>query len=102
MLLRKNMCPPNNYEPPSGTVKELLDRDFGGLDTFREKFVAAAAGIQGSGWAWLAYNAESGRLSIATTQNQDPLSTLNLKPLLGLDCWVRLLALIPVTRACHS
>ena len=31
------------------------------------------AGIQGSGWGWLGYNPETGKLEIVTTPNQDPL-----------------------------
>lgn len=31
--------------------------------------------MQGSGWGWLGYNKATGALEIATTANQDPLST---------------------------
>ena len=34
------------------------------------------AGLQGSGWGWLGYNSATGGLEIATTGNQDPLSTV--------------------------
>ncbi len=43
--------------------------------------------IQGSGWGWLGYNKAKKRLEIATCLNQDPLSTLGLIPLLGIDVW---------------
>ena len=33
----------------------------------------ASVALQGSGWGWLGYNKETGRLQIATTSNQDPL-----------------------------
>ena len=43
--------------------------------------------IQGSGWGWLGYNPATGGVEIATTANQDPLSTVGLVPLLGIDVW---------------
>lgn len=46
---------------------------------------AAAAGIQGSGWAWLGVDPATKRLGISTTANQDPL--LTMVPLVGIDMW---------------
>lgn len=34
---------------------------------------AAAVAVQGSGWGWLGYDKESGRLRITACANQDPL-----------------------------
>ena len=31
--------------------------------------------VQGSGWGWLGYSKDSGKLVLETTANQDPLST---------------------------
>lgn len=44
------------------------------------------AGIQGSGWAWLVKDKDTGRVSIETRPNQDPVVG-NLIPLLGIDAW---------------
>ncbi|KAI8372696.1 Manganese/iron superoxide dismutase [Radiomyces spectabilis] len=68
-----------------GALSSAIDKEFGSFDNFVTKFNAAAAGVQGSGWAWLGYNKEAKRLEIATTANQDPL--LALVPLLGVDVW---------------
>ena len=83
------LCPPRDYQPPSGALEDALVRDFGTLDTFTSKFNAAAAGVQGSGWGWLAYQKDVDRLIITTTANQDPLepTTTNMIPLLGIDVW---------------
>jgi Fe-Mn family superoxide dismutase len=43
--------------------------------------------VQGSGWGWLGYCKESKHLKIVTCDNQDPLSTKGLVPLLGIDVW---------------
>lgn len=82
-----NLSSPKAYEPPSGAVAAAIDAEFGSLDKMITKFSAAAAGVQGSGWGWLGYNKDTGRLVLETTANQDPLSTKGLVPLLGVDVW---------------
>ncbi|KAH8833734.1 manganese superoxide dismutase [Flagelloscypha sp. PMI_526] len=90
-LFWKNLAPASSEGKGNGGVlkdgplKTLIDRDFGSLDALKKTFNATAAGIQGSGWAWLGYNAGSQRLQLATTPNQDPL--LDLVPLIGVDMW---------------
>lgn len=37
----------------TGKLDELVNRDFGSLEELKKRMNAAAAGIQGSGWAWL-------------------------------------------------
>lgn len=46
---------------------------------------ADAAGVQGSGWAWLGYNKERDAVQVVTTANQDPCITTGLIPLLGIE-----------------
>ena len=70
-----------------GKLKEAIEKKFHSVDKFKEKFNAATAAVQGSGWGWLGYNKETGCLEIATCCNQDPLSTKGLVPLLGVDVW---------------
>ncbi|ORY87437.1 manganese superoxide dismutase [Leucosporidium creatinivorum] len=71
--------------PESGPLADAVKSDFGSLDNLKKSINAAALGIQGSGWAWLAYNPTSKRIEAASTPNQDPL--LGLTPLLGIDLW---------------
>jgi len=73
--------------PPKGELAKMIERDFTSFDGFKEKLTAAAAGLQGSGWAWLGYSKNLKRLEIATCLNQDPLSTQGLVPLVGIDVW---------------
>ncbi|KAG2215804.1 hypothetical protein INT46_007427 [Mucor plumbeus] len=70
---------------PKGALASAIEKEFGSFDEFIKKFNTAAAGVQGSGWAWLGYNKQFKRVEIATTANQDPLLTLT--PLLGIDVW---------------
>jgi len=73
---------------PTGDLAHLIDRDFGGFENLKSSLTAASLGVQGSGWAWLGYNATApagGRLEIVTKPNQDPLT--EAVPLLGIDVW---------------
>jgi Fe-Mn family superoxide dismutase len=72
---------------PKGELAQMINRDFGSFETFKEKFNATTTGIQGSGWGWLGYSKAQKRLEIAVCANQDPLSTQGLIPLLGVDVW---------------
>lgn len=74
---------PGGASQPDGALAESITDTFGNLDGLKEKFNAAAAGVFGSGWAWLLPD-----MSIVTTPNQDsPLSLHGITPLLGLDVW---------------
>lgn len=72
---------------PSGELAQAIQKQFGSLDSFIEKFSAKTVAIQGSGWGWLGYCKSSGSLRMASCANQDPLSTQELVPLLGIDVW---------------
>lgn len=74
-------------EGPKNALAKMIDRDFGSFDSFKEKFNTMTVGIQGSGWGWLGFHRGLKRLEIATCANQDPLSTKNLIPILGVDVW---------------
>lgn len=73
--------------PPDGELAQAIQKDFGSLDKFMEQFSTKTVAIQGSGWGWLGLNKTKGQLEIAVCDNQDPLSTKNLVPLLGVDVW---------------
>ena len=73
---------------PKGELATHLNKQFGSLETFIEKFNAKAAPIQGSGWCWLGYCKETKMLAMTTCSNQDPLQgTQGYIPLLGIDVW---------------
>lgn len=67
-------------------LQKSINQDFGSFETFRKQMNTALAGIQGSGWAWLAKDKQSGTLGIVTRANQDPVSG-PYAPLLGIDAW---------------
>lgn len=71
---------------PAGHFLQALETQFGNLAAFQKEFGDKAAGIFGSGWAWLAMNQSNG-LEITATGIQDTPLPHHLQPLLGLDVW---------------
>jgi Fe-Mn family superoxide dismutase len=67
-LFWENLAPQSQGggELPTGALSKALDEKYGSLDKFQEKFNAALAGIQGSGWAWLVKDNQTGDLAIKT------------------------------------
>lgn len=89
LIFWTNLSPKNEEggKAPEGKLAIQINKDFGSLEKLIEQMSAKAVSIQGSGWAWLGYNKEAKRLEVATCDNQDPLSTQCLIPLLGIDVW---------------
>lgn len=71
---------------PSGDLAGGIKSAFGDFTAFQDAFTKAAAGVFGSGWAWLVVG-EDGKLAIAATANQDSPLMNRQKPVLGLDVW---------------
>jgi Fe-Mn family superoxide dismutase len=71
---------------PEGKIADEIVAAFGDVAKFKEEFAMTAAGVFGSGWAWLVIGAD-GKLAITSTPNQDSPLTKHQKPLLGLDVW---------------
>ena len=63
------LAPADKAGQPSAELAAAIDRDLGGMDTFKEAFNAAGAGQFGSGWAWLIV--QDGKLKVTSTPNQD-------------------------------
>jgi Fe-Mn family superoxide dismutase len=76
---------PSGGGAPSGEMADLLSRDFGGWDKFRQAWVNAGMGRFGSGWVWLV--SDSGVLKILDTPNAETPLTTPSKPLLTADVW---------------
>ena len=83
------LAPAGQGGQPSAELSAAIDRDLGGLDTFKEAFNAAGAGQFGSGWAWLIV--QDGKLKVTSTPNQDnPLMDIADEKgavVLGADVW---------------
>jgi len=92
-LFWQSMAPVGNgaSTKPSGSFSEALITSFGSIEAFKTQFADAAKSRFGSGWAWLIYPEDKGKLKIVSTPNQDnPLMDIAETkgfPLLGLDVW---------------
>lgn len=81
----KNLSP--NGGEPTSNLAAALDEYFGSMSGFKAQFNAAAMGIQGSGWAVLAWDSLGQRMIIEQLYDQQGNIALGTIPLLMLDMW---------------
>jgi len=77
---------PGGKKEPAGALLKELEKTFGSVDAFVEKFTTAATTRFGSGWAWLVVDGEK-KLQVYSTANQDSPLMDHHVPILGLDVW---------------
>ena len=70
---------------PEGAVGDLIERDFGSADAWREDL--KASGMAGRGWAWTAYDWDEGRLFNYVGDAQNTFPIWNATPLVALDVY---------------
>ena len=80
-----NSLSPKRGGEPSGTLKEKIDADLGGVEAFKEALSKAAVTQFGSGWAWLVL--DQGKLEVLQTANADTPLASGKTPLLTIDVW---------------
>lgn len=71
----------------AGELAAAITEYFGSYDGFKNHFSAAAVGIQGSGWAYLAWDALGNKLVIGQLYDQQGNIPMGSIPLLMLDMW---------------
>lgn len=77
---------PNGGGRPQGKFLELVEKQYGSFEKFREELKNAAVTQFGSGWAWVALD-KDGSIKIVKTANADNPLTQGLKPLVAIDVW---------------
>ncbi|UTG66658.1 superoxide dismutase [Elizabethkingia anophelis] len=77
---------PNGGKAPQGKIAELINRDFGSFEEFKNKFSETAVKLFGAGWAWLAQD-ENQKLEIVPMKDAHTPLTENKTPILTLDVW---------------
>ncbi len=85
-LFWQNMGPGKGGEP-QGALRQQIDKDFGSFDSMKKQFSAAAAAVEGSGWALLVWEPSAGQLEVLTAEKHQNLTQWGVTPLLVLDVW---------------
>ncbi|CAM3699928.1 superoxide dismutase [Nocardiopsis rhodophaea] len=78
---------PDGGDKPEGELGAAIDDQFGSFDAFRAHFSAVATGIQGSGWAILAWDILGKKLIIEQLYDHQGNLAAGSYPLLLLDMW---------------
>jgi superoxide dismutase, Fe-Mn family len=72
---------------PAGELASAIDEFFGSYEKFQAHFTATALGVQGSGWAVLAWDSIGSRLVIQQFFDQQSNFAAGTVPVLMLDVW---------------
>ena len=72
---------------PESSLADKINEDFGSFEAFQKQFSAAAATVEGSGWALVHYRPNDNRLVICQAENQHKVAQWGATPILGIDVW---------------
>lgn len=78
---------PNGGDKPVGELSAAIDDGFGSFEKFQAHFTAAALGVQGSGWAVLAWDSIGQQLIVQQFFDQQSNFAAGIVPVLMLDVW---------------
>jgi len=78
---------PDGGDRPAGDLATAIDEHFGSFDAFQKHFAAAAVGIQGSGWAVLAWDSVGQKLIVFQLYDHQGNLPLGVVPIVLLDMW---------------
>ena len=73
-------------QEPQGVLVAQIEKQWGSFEAFKTEFEAKGVGLFGSGWVWLAADAD-GNLVITQEANAANPVQRGLKPLLTFDVW---------------
>lgn len=78
---------PDGGDAPVGSLASAIDENFGSYEKFSAHFTATALGVQGSGWAVLAWDSIGRKLIIVQLFDQQGNLPAGIVPVLLLDVW---------------
>ncbi|CAM3562875.1 superoxide dismutase [Occultella aeris] len=78
---------PDGGGAPEGELAAAIGDHFGSFEAFRAYFTATALGVQGSGWAVLAWDHLGAKPVVFQLFDQQGNAPLGVTPLLQLDVW---------------
>ena len=71
----------------TGLIAKKIDEEYGSFERFKKLFTATANGVEGSGWAALAYCKKTGRPFIMQIEKHNTNIYPNFRLVLALDVW---------------
>ncbi|MBN1914970.1 MAG: superoxide dismutase [Parachlamydiales bacterium] len=81
----------NNLSPHAkgmtDSFSRIIDENLGSVENFKEIFAVRTTAVFGSGWGWLAYDKETKKMEVMTTQNHDNPFQVGKMPLMVVDVW---------------
>ena len=85
-LYWQNMAPAGKGGgKPGGLLADLIDKQFGSFERFKQVFTETANSLPGTGWTVLYYDTETGNLQIMTIENHFMNQIIELPVLLIVD-----------------
>jgi Fe-Mn family superoxide dismutase len=60
-LFWENLAP--SSELKEGSLKSLIEANYGSVDNMKEAMSGTTVAVQGSGWGWLGYNTKTGKFA---------------------------------------
>lgn len=78
-------CLSPEQQAPTGKLKAMIDKSFGGHDAMLATLKEEAVGHFASGWAWLLLDGDT--LKVTSLHDADTPVAHNMKPLLTIDVW---------------
>jgi Fe-Mn family superoxide dismutase len=76
---------PGGAKAPSGALAQKINEAFGSLDAMKQRMMASAGGVFGSGWTWLIQDGD--KVAILNTSGGDGPLTTGKNALIGVDVW---------------
>jgi Fe-Mn family superoxide dismutase len=78
---------PKGGGEPTGPVADAIKAAFGDFAKFKDTVKQNGLTQFGSGWSWIVYNPNTGKLDAIKRPNQDSPLMDGLAPILGVDVW---------------
>jgi Fe-Mn family superoxide dismutase len=82
-----NLAPTGKGGALGGALADAIKNEFGSFERFKKEFSQAAASVEGSGWAALAFCRQTGRLLIMQIEKHNVNVYPDLKIMMVLDVW---------------
>ena len=83
----ENLQKPTDNNTPNGEILNKINESFGTFTRFQEEFIKTAETVEGSGWAALVQEKESGNLVISQIEKHNQNMYPDVNYLLVLDVW---------------